>query len=307
MFFNVLQNVLVMLCYMLLAWALVRTHKFEAGHARSFSGLLIYVLGPCMIINAFLNLSYTPDTLKKIAVFFLLTLVVQLLFFGLLYLVLRKRFEDARYRVLSCGAVLGNVGFLGLPLISTVFPNEPIVTCYSSVYVMSMNLLVFTIGVFLLTGDRRFMSVRSALLNPTSISLLIAVPLFIAGIKLPEVPSSMLSLLSKMVTPVCMFILGMRLSTVPLKKLVTRPFVYVTCVLKLIVYPLFAYTLVYFLPCFSDVVKISLFVLSATPSGAVILSLAELHDAEPELSANVVLLTTILSVITIPLMVLLVL
>lgn len=305
MFLPVFQNVLVMLAYMVIAFLLCKFRKMDAGHAKSFSGFLLYVLGPCMVANSFLSLDYSPAELKKIGIFFLITLVIQLLFFGLLYLCFHKKYADARYRVLSLGAVLGNVGFLGLPLIQTVFPDEPVVMCYSSVYVMSMNLLVFTIGVFLLTGDRHYISLKGALLNPTSIAIFISLPLFISGVTLPAVPASMLSLLAKMVTPVCMLVLGMRLSTVPLKALVTRPFVYLTCILKLIVYPVFAYLLVRFLP-FSDIVKISVFVLSATPSGAVILSLAELHDAEPELSANVVLLTTILSVVTIPLMVLLI-
>ncbi len=307
MFLPVLQNVLVMLGYMSIAFILCKGGKCDPRHAKSLSGLLLYALGPCMIINSFLKLEYDARTLAKIGAFFGVTLAIQIAFFLLLYLLLHKRYEDAKYRILSTAAVLGNVGFLGIPLITTVFPNEPIVTCYSSVYVMSMNLLVYTMGVFLITGDKKYMSLKSALLNPTSIALFISLPLFILRVNLPDALEGMVEVMAKSVTAVCMFILGMRLSTVPLKKLVTRPFVYATCSLKLVLYPLFAYLCVAFLPCFSDVFKVSIFVLSATPSGAIILSLAELHECEQELAANVVLLTTILSVLTIPLMVLLVL
>ena len=79
-------------------------------------------------------------------------------------------------------------------------------------------------------------------------------------------------------------------------------FVYVTCLLKLIVFPLFAFLCVNFLPFADDVLKASVVLLAMTPSGAIIESLAELHECEQEFAANVVLLTTILSVITIPIM-----
>ena len=109
-----------------------------------------------------------------------------------------------------------------------------------------------------------------------------------------------------MVTPMCMFILGIRLGVSNIKSLLTRPFVYITCLLKLVVFPLFAYLCVYFIPGLSDMFKISVFVLSAAPTGAIIVSLAEMYGLEQELSANVVLLTTILSIITLPLLLLII-
>ncbi|UKI51176.1 MAG: AEC family transporter [Clostridium sp.] len=133
--------------------------------------------------------------------------------------------------------------------------------------------------------------------------MLVALPLFIFNIDFPSVIDNTLGLLAKMVTPMCMFILGIRLGVSNIKSLLTRPFVYITCLLKLVVFfPLFAYLCVYFIPGLSDMFKISVFVLSAAPTGAIIVSLAEMYGLEQELSANVVLLTTILSIITLPLL-----
>ena len=171
---------------------------------------------------------------------------------------------------------------------------------------MSMNLLVFTIGVFMITNDKKYISIKSAILNPTTLSILVALPLFIFNIDFPSVIDNTLGLLAKMVTPMCMFILGIRLGVSNIKSLLTRPFVYITCLLKLIVFPLFAYLCVYFIPGLSDMFKVSIFVLSAAPTGAIIVSLAEMYGLEQELSANVVLLTTILSIITLPLLLLII-
>ncbi len=300
MFGLILENVAVLLAYMLLGFLLCKSKKAVVSHAKSMSGLLLFVLSPAMIINSFLQLEYSEENVVRIVKCFLVTLILQIAFFGVLFFILHKKYEDAKYRILTLGGVLGNVGFFGMPVISGLFPDDPIVLCYSSINVMSMNLIVFTIGVFLITNDKKYVSVRSAILNPTTLSIVAALPLFIFQVNLPDVVENSVGILAKSVTPICMFILGMRLSATKLKPLFTRPFVYGTCALKLIAFPVFAFLCVKWLPFLDDTLKTSVIVLAAAPSGAVIESLAELHECEQELSANVVLLTTILSIVTMP-------
>lgn len=298
----IFSTVLMMLIYLALGFALCKSGKLVVSHAKSLSAILIYILGPAMIINSFINLEYSMDNLIKIAQFFLVTLFVQLLFIGILYLILHKKYDDAKYRILSVGSTLGNVGFLGMPVISSVFPNEPIVLCYSSINVMSMNLIVFTVGAFLITNDKKYISVKSAIFNPTTVAILISLPLFIFNIHFTADLENSIALLAKMVTPVCMFILGARLAASDLIKVFTRPFVYVTCLLKLTVFPLVAFIVMMCMPFLDNVFKTTVIVLAMAPSGAIIESLSELYECEQEIAANVVLLTTILSIISIPLM-----
>lgn len=298
-------TVALMLVYMSIGFTLCKTKLATVAHVKSLSALLIYVLGPCMIINAFLNLDYTKEGMLRIGIYFGVSLLVQMFFFVLLYAVLRRKLQDARYRILSIGATLGNVGFLGMPVIASVFPNEPIVLCYSSINVVTMNLIVFTVGVFMITNDRKYISVKNAILNPTTIALLIALPLFFFRVKFPTEIAGAITLLAKMVTPMCMIILGMRLAAAKLRALFTRGFIYVTSLLKLVVFPVVAFLLVHWIPWLDDTLKTTIVVLAMTPTGAIVESLAELHECEQEFAANVVLVTTILSVITIPVMTLL--
>jgi len=306
MFFSVLSNVFVMLLYMMVGFALCKSKLGTAAHAKTMSGLLIYFLSPCMIINTFLQIEYTTESFIQLAKFFVATLLIQLLFFLILFAILHKKYSNPSNRILTVGSVLGNVGFIGLPLITGIFPEDPIVGCYSAIFVVSMNLLVFTMGAFLITNDKKHVSIKSALINPSSISLYISLFIFLLKIELPTPISGAIGTLAKTVTPLCMIILGMRLSTAKLKNLLTRPFVYLTCAMKLIVFPLFAYLCVLFLPFFDHTFKVSVFVLAATPCGAIVQSLAELHECEQEYAANVVLMTTLLSVITLPLLMLVV-
>jgi len=302
----VLTNVLTMLLYMLCGFTLVKAKKAVSDHAKSMSGILVYVCGPCMILSSFQGMEYSIDNLISAGLFFVISLAVQLLFFAILYLILHKKYETARYRVLTAGSFFGNVGFFGLPLVTSLFPDKPIVAVYSTLYVISMNFLVFTLGIFLITHDKKYISVKAAVLNPTFLAALVAVPLYVLQLHLPDTVGNAVSLMSKLSTPLCMFVLGLRLASMEFKKTFTRPLIYVICGLKLIAFPLFAYLCVYFMPFLDETFKISIFVLSAAPTASVVLSLAELHECERRMCANMVLLTTILSVITMPLLMLLV-
>lgn len=299
---SIFTTVALMLVYMIFGFVLCKVGKAKVSHAKSLSALLIYVFSPAMLVNSFLNLEYSQENLINIGKCFGITLFVQLLFFMILYCILHKKYKDAKYRILTVGAVLGNVGFMGMPVIESVFPGNPIVLCYSSINVMTMNLIVFTLGVFMITNNRKFISIKNAFLNPTSLSIFFALPVFLFRWNLPEVVTGAIGALAKAVTPMCMIILGMRLSEAKIKEVFTRPFVYFTCILKLVVFPLFAFILVRWMPFADDVLKTTVIVLAMTPSGAVIESMAELHECEQGLAANVVLLTTILSVATIPIM-----
>lgn len=296
-------NVLLSLMYMLSGYILCKTKKANASHLSTMSTILIYVLSPCMIISSFLSFDYSLGNLINMGLFFVASLTMQLIFIGILVLILHKKFQISKYRMLAVGSVLGNCGFFGLPLIKALLPNNPEVACYSSIYVITMNVLVFTAGVFCITNETKYISMKSALINPAFFSLLVALPLYIfkGNAWMPQLAQDGISLLGKMTTPVCMLILGIRLGTMDFKKLFLNPFIYLICAGKLIIFPLFAYALFAFIPLPASF-KASLFILAATPCASVILNLAEIHGKEAELSANCILLSTLLCIFTIPLL-----
>ncbi len=309
MFLIALGNVLITLLYAAPGFALCKAKKVSADHLSTLSVVLVYICGPCMIINSFLKMEFSWPTLGEMGLFFVITFVLQSVFIGVMWLILRKKFDDCRYRVLTIGAAMGNVGFFGMPIISAILPDCPEATCYSAVYVFSMNILTFTVGTFCLTGDKKYMSLKGVFINPTTFGVVVAIPLYIFGVgELLEnngfsILTSAIELVGKMTTPLCMIILGIRLATVSFSRLFMRPLVYLTCLLKLIVFPLFCYLAVYFLPL-TFAFKASILILSSAPCASVILNLAEMHAGETELAANSVLLSTLMCFITIPLLVL---
>ena len=226
-----------------------------------------------------------------------------------------KKYNEPKYRILTIASAFGNVGFLGLPVISGLYPDSSIVVCYSSIYSASMTIMGLSVGIYALTLNKNYMSLYQALYNQGSISIGLAVIIYLSEWIFPKVLGDAVGLLSKMSTPLCMQILGMRLATVNIIDLFKRPFVYVASflklfvfplvsylILKLFVFPLVSYLIVYFLPFFDEEFKASILILSGAPCASVILTLAELFNTEQELSANVVLVSTIFCVITLPIL-----
>lgn len=307
MFTVALSNVLITLLYAVPAFILCKIKKAAANHLPTLSAVLVYICSPCMIVSAFLGMDFSLKGLGEMGLFFVASLVLQILFMLILWLIFRKKYEESKYRVLTIGAVMGNVGFFGLPIVRALFPNNPEAVCYSVMYVVSMNVLVFTVGVFCLTRNKKYMSVKQALLNPSTVSAVLAIPLYIFGVGTRFSGTKLhllfdaVDLLGKATTPLCMIILGIRLATVRFRSLFTRPVVYLTCACKLLLFPLFCYLAVVFLPLPVSF-KASMLILSAAPCASVILNMAEMHESETELAANVVLLSTTLCFLTIPLL-----
>ena len=296
------SNVLLTLLYILPGFIVCRMGKVSTQHQSSLSGVLVYACSPCMLVSSFLSLDYSAQNVLNMGLFFVVTLLLQAAFMLALHLLLRRRYADSRFRILTVGSVLGNCGFFGLPLVRALLPDHPEALCYSCIYVLTMNILVFTAGVYCLTQDRRFLSLRSALINPSMFGFAVGFPLFLLGGKswMPALLVDGLSLLGSMTTPLCMMILGIRLATVDLAALFKRPFVYLVCLCKLVIFPLFCYAIVRLMPV-PESFRASLLILSAVPCASIIFNMAEIHHSETELSANCVMISTLLCLFTIPL------
>ena len=298
-----LSNVIVTLLYIIPGFIICKMKRAAADHLSTLSGVLVYICGPSMMMSSFMALDFSWGDFGNMGLFFVATFCLQAAFMGLLFLIFRRKFDDAQYRILTIGSVLGNVGFFGLPIVKALVPGHPEVMCYSAIYIISMNILVFTVGVFCLTKKKEYMTIGKAIFNPSMFGFAVGMALYLmrAGTFMPTLVVNSLGLLGNMTTPLCMIILGIRLATVPFVKLFTRPVIYLICLGKLLLYPLFCLAVISLFPV-PESFRAGIVILSATPCASVIFNLAEMHRSETELSANCVLLSTLLCFITIPLM-----
>ncbi len=301
------SNVLLTLFYLLPGWLICRSGKVRPDHMGSTSAILLYICAPGMFLNALVSLEPSESLSLQMLAFFGVTMGIQIIFLALLFLLLGKRREDFSSRIAAIASMMGNVGFFGLPIVRAAFPQAPEAAAYSCIFCATMNILAWTVGVFVLTGNRKYISLRAAFVNPTVLSVALGIVLYLTGARnwLPSLAQGGFSTLGSMTTPLCMFILGIRLATMSLRQLVSQPATWLAVFGKLVIFPLFSYLLVLPLPM-EPVFKASVLILSATPCASIILNLAEIHKNGQELAANCALLSTLLSVITIPLLSLLI-
>lgn len=272
----------------------------------ALSKILLYVCQPCLSIYTFKNAAFSVEMLGNIGIFALLALLVQILMLGIAYLLFRKRMKNPLYRIMTIACALANCAFFGIPILEALYPETASgLLIYTSVYAIIMNIIGWTLGAAIISQNLKYVSVKKIFCNPAMVSLLIAIPFFIFEIPLPESLDSMISLIGRMATPISMLIMGMRLATMDFKQMFSTKQIYISLAMKQILMPLLCLLMVVFLPLDSGL-KAVLYIICCCPAASVVLNFSEILGEGQREAAAAVLLSTMLSIATLPLMVLLI-
>ena len=296
-----LTTVIVMLLYAVPGFLLVKSGRIPASGIPHFATFLVYVCTPFQIVYAMQQIEYSAYMVKYLAISLAVALFTMAGMVLLLSVILRPRLDRAPYRVCACAASLGNVGFMGLPLLQALMPEYPQIQAFASMFFLALNVVMWSLGSWILSGDKRHMSLRKAFVNPAGIAVAVGLVLFFGRIRLSGQWGGMVELIGRMATPMCMVILGMRLALVPVKPMFTNPVQYLAIALKLIAFPLLTLAVLSVLPVERDFVR-GVYIMACVPVGNLVLSFSEMLGQGQDVAANVVLLSTILSMATIPLM-----
>ena len=292
---------LVALC--LPGFFLTKANVLKEGHIKGFAVFLLYVCSPALSIYSFQQAECNMEILINIGILLLVTTFMQVLIMGIGFLINIKTYKiDGASRVATVAAAFGNVGFFGVPILQALLPDHPEAMVYSAVMSVMMNLIGWTLGMFMMSGDRKHVSVKNFLINPTTLCLLIALPLFFTNTSLPKPVMNFVEFFSKMSTPTAMTVLGMRLAFVKFSDLMDYRQV-VAIFLKLIALPLITFGIMYALPV-DETLKISTYILSCMPPAAITLNFAELSNTSPKTAANIVVVGSLLVAITLPVLLL---
>ena len=272
-FFAALTTVGVMLFYAVPGFLLVKFNLVKSDGISNFAKLLMYVCSPMLVIYSFLNISFSWTLVRNMLIAFAFAMSVMLIFVVVFARVFKNK-EDAKYRIYTLATVFPNCAFMGVPILQAVLPDYPEALAYSVMFSMALNISAWTVGSYVITGDRKYIGVKKMLLNPQVFALLVAIPLFALGVKLPTQIDGMVTLLGKMTTPLCMLIMGMRLATTPIKGIFLKPMQYLIIGIKQLLLPLLVFLVLLPLP-FDQNMKNSIYIIFACPVASVILSFAE--------------------------------
>ncbi|MDE7209330.1 MAG: AEC family transporter [Clostridia bacterium] len=302
----------IMLAYAIPGFILIKVKAVKADHISSFSKLLMFVCQPALTLYSFNKADFTKELGVNLLIFLGIITLVQLIFIGVFYLIFRKKMADVRYRITTVATTLSNCSFLGVPLLEAIFPNSPNVAVYSMMYFLSMSLLGWTLVSTIITRDKKYISVKKILINPATLSIAISLPFFFTGFKISADNGqllgqieNMINILGKMTTPLCMLVMGMRLATIKFKSLFTNWMQYFAVAINQVIFPLCVLGLLMLFGV-DEELKWCMFIMCACPIAAVVQNYAEILGEGQDTAANMVLLGTISSIVTLPLMALLI-
>lgn len=280
------------------------------------SVMLLYILQPFVTFDSFLNTAYDPEVLINIVIVFVFTCVTigAVLAVGSFAMRFTKFGKDVG-GVIAYGGAFGNVGYMCIPFLQLMAPGDYVIILYATVSVVAFNLMAWTVGNFALTGDKRHISLKRALLNPPTLSLILALPLFLlnlnfikaegltgAALKIVSGIQEVIGLFSDMVGPLAMVLLGLKLADIRFGELFADGRVYIAAGIKLIFFPLFGVALTALMSLFMNVESISLNLIatSAMPCAQNVIMFSTLYDKDSALAAKEVTVSTLLSIVTIP-------
>ena len=307
-FLNTFINVLLVVVLAVPGYCLRKAKLLPENTAGIFAVLLLYISQPFLMISSLLSKTFEPSMLLDFVWILLFAVLLQLLVYFAAKLFFVKEKDMAAKRACEACSYLGNVGFMGIPVMQMLFPENPEMILYTVVYNIAFNAMTWTLGVFAVTGERKFVKPLKVLLNPPTIAVIIALPLFFCNVAVPEQVMTPIRYLGDMTLPLSMIILGLRLADMRLISLVNDWKVYMVAFVKLVVSPLLCLGVLVLCGLFMPVgrtVIIALYIIAAMPTASSALNFAEMYGGAKETAAAATLMNTIICIATIPILMLL--
>lgn len=301
-FIVMLRNVLVFLFLAVPGYILVKTKVIKESDTPPLSKVLISVGMPALIFANTISMNLEGEQVVNLSITAVITFVY-LLLFNFASIPIMKKFGDRPACVTAqYSAVFANTGFLGLPLAKAVFGASPVVD-YMVVINIVGCIMLNTLGVYTFSGDKKVISVKKILLNPTVLAFIIGLAVNLSKVcnYVPEI-SLFANHLSGVVTPISMMIVGIKLAGVKFSKIFTSIKMYGVSFIKLIVQPVVIVGVLLLARLFIDVpttLILGMFTALSMPTAGTATTFADSYGGDIDGAVIYTLGTTIVSSITI--------
>ncbi len=286
---------------LLMGYLVVRVGLLRPEDSRVLSVIMVYLVMPCMILNAF-QIDNTPEVRTGIVYSFVVAGIMHLLFLALTALLKKPLKLDVIER---CAVIYSNASALVIPLLEATLGSEYVV--YSCGFIIVQLVLLWTHCCTVLRGDKGI-DLKKIVTNLNLIAIVAAALLFALHITLPAGLVTTISSVGNMIGPLGMLLAGMAIASSPLKKLVLTPRYYLTVFLRLILYPMVTLGLLWLLKAQTWIpdgkaILMTVFLSGITPVCSALNSMVQLYDRDMEESGALYVLTTLLSIVTMPLVI----
>lgn len=296
-----MEEIAKLFAIMLMGYAVVKAGLMKSSESKSISVVMVYLVIPCVIIDAF-QVDYTPDVKKRLLLACAAAVLVHVLFLILTTILKQVLRLDTIERAT---VIYSNAGILVIPLVQDLLGQEYVI--YSSAYIAVQLILIWTHCKNMLCEEDR-LEWKKVFLNVNIISIIVGVILFVCRIQMPSGVQDVMDMMNNMIGPIGMLLAGMVIADVPLKIVFTKKRNYLSTVLRLIVYPIFVLILMKLIHTFAGIndskqILLTVYIASITPACATVTSMAQLYDKDAAYASSLYVLTTLLSIVTMPVMV----
>ena len=291
-----LKQIIMMFILAGVGYCLFKGGKISKEGSKTIGNILIYIVLPCVIVNGFIT-ERTPE--KTTALLISMAAAAILLLISMVV----SRVAFRKDEIAAFAGAFSNPGFFGIPLIAAVLDSSA--SFYIAAFIALLNILQWTYGVSLLTGEKSGLEVKKVLKAPFMIAIIIGLILFFGGIPVPSVVRQSIQYIANTNTTLAMFVIGVYLAEVDLPSMFRRKSNYLIAAVRLCAVPLISVLVLSLLPSQFQELKLAVLIASACPVGSNVAVYAQLHGKDYPYAVETVIISTILSIVTMPLIILL--
>lgn len=297
----VFQTMLKLFLLLILGFVLFKCHIFDEYTNKKISALIVNVASPMLIIS---SIAGVEGSNKSIVFLMIGAGILMYIGFIILGKIINRSFPFPKkdWPVYECMVVFANTGFMGYPVLLDVFGQEAVF--YASLIHMAFNFFVYTYAIMCLTkgDDSEFKLNFKQLLTPGIILIFVGIFIYLFDIQLPSVLMDTINSVGSLTAPLSMMMIGSSLAVYPIKDSFTDWRSYVFAFVRLMIVPFVTMIMCRLLHIDAYYANITI-ITNAMPVGSMVLMLATQYNANVKIVTRNIVVSTLLSVITIPIVV----
>lgn len=294
----ILNQTLIMLILIIVGIICKKTKIITDDGNKELSKLVLTVVNPIVILMAY-QTDYKPQLVKNLLIAFGLSILSYIILIIAAYLLIPQK-DGRETQIERFSAIYSNCGFMGIPLVNALFGSEGIF--YLTAFLTVFNLVVWTHGIILISGERNLKNIVKVFYSPVIISIVLGIIMFFAQIRLPDIITDSLNFISNLNTPLAMIVSGVTIADTKILKLLKKPGIYYVSFLKLILLPLILIA-AFSLFNVNEQVRITVLVAASAPAAAMCTLQCIRYEKNSLYASEIFAASTILSVVTLPIIV----
>ena len=293
---NLLNLQITIFSLMMAGYVLTKAGILSADARKPLSNLLINFILPCNIITSFL-MEFNRKIMLDCLTILIVSICIQA-FVILLSKYLYLNTERRKMPVLRYGTIVSNAGVMGSPIAQGLYGDQGLL--YASIYLIPMRAVMWSFGVTCFTGTKGKGIFKKIITHPCIVAVLLGMILMIFQISLPKGIEQTIRYAGNANTALSMIVIGNILAEVKASEILDGK-AWSFCIIRLLIIPLLV-----FAGCsltgVDELVKQVSVVLAGMPAAATTAILAAKYDSDAHFAAKIVFLSTLLSMLSVPVM-----